>query len=126
MQRMAMGQRIALGTALVATIVMFAGCKNKDDGMAMGRQSGSVAYEDPSTDYYAPTSSTSSYSYTDGSTAGSTTTGNRHVVAKGDTLYSLARSYYNDQSKWRAIYEANRSAIPDPNKLKVGQELVIP
>jgi len=50
-----------------------------------------------------------------------------HVVRKGDTLFSLARHYYQgDQSKWRRIWDANREQIPDRDKLKVGQELVIP
>jgi nucleoid-associated protein YgaU len=50
-----------------------------------------------------------------------------HVVQRGDTLYELARRYYNnDQSKWRKIYQANVSAIPNKDLLRVGQELVIP
>jgi len=52
--------------------------------------------------------------------------GRTHVVSKGDTLYSLARRYYNDQRRWRDIYEANRSSIADPNMIRVGQTLVIP
>lgn len=54
-------------------------------------------------------------------------TGQRtHTVRRGDTLYKLARQYYNDQSKWKTIYEANRSRLDNPNDLKVGQDLVIP
>jgi 5'-nucleotidase len=50
-----------------------------------------------------------------------------HVVRKGDTLFSLARQYYGgDASQWRRIYEANRTQIPDRNRIKVGQELLIP
>jgi len=49
-----------------------------------------------------------------------------HVVAKGDTLYGLARKYYNDQRRWKDIYEANRGTLANPDTLKVGQELVIP
>ena len=49
-----------------------------------------------------------------------------HVVERGDSLYSLARKYYNDQSQWRRIFEANRDKITDPNDLKVGQTLIIP
>lgn len=49
-----------------------------------------------------------------------------HVVEKGDTLYKLARQYYNDQSKWRRIWDANRSVISDPDKLQVGTRLAIP
>jgi len=49
-----------------------------------------------------------------------------HVVAKRDTLYSLARKYYGNQSKWKEIYEANRPSISNPNKIFVGQKLLIP
>ena len=49
-----------------------------------------------------------------------------YVVRKGDTLYSLARRFYNDQSKWRLIYEANRASLRDPNHIQVGQVLTIP
>ncbi len=49
-----------------------------------------------------------------------------HVVRKGETLYELARRYYANQSRWRDIWQANRSQLPDPNKLRVGMELVIP
>lgn len=52
--------------------------------------------------------------------------GRTHVVQKKDTLFSLARMYYSDQSKWRDIYEANRGEIADPNKIRVGQKLTIP
>ena len=53
-------------------------------------------------------------------------TGRTHLVGKGDTLYSLARQYYNDQRRWKDIYEANSDLIRDPNMIFVGQELVIP
>jgi nucleoid-associated protein YgaU len=49
-----------------------------------------------------------------------------HTVAKQDTLYRLARTYYNNASRWRDIYEANRAEIGDPNKIYVGQRLLIP
>ncbi len=49
-----------------------------------------------------------------------------HTVAKSDTLYGLARAYYNDQRRWKDIYEANRSAISDPNRIRIGQRLEIP
>jgi tetratricopeptide (TPR) repeat protein len=50
----------------------------------------------------------------------------RHVVARGDTLYSLAQRYYNNRSRWRDIYAANRSRMSNENDLRVGMELVIP
>ena len=50
-----------------------------------------------------------------------------HVVKKGDTLFSLARQYYEgDMSKWRRIYDANRDQIPDKDRIRIGQEFVIP
>jgi nucleoid-associated protein YgaU len=57
---------------------------------------------------------------------GMTGAGRIHVVQRGDTLFKLARQYYNDQSQWKRIYEANRSQIPNKDVLKVGQKLVIP
>ena len=57
-----------------------------------------------------------------------TTMGARyHTVAKKETLYAIARMYYNgDHRKWKGIYEANRGEISDPNRIRVGQRLVIP
>ena len=49
-----------------------------------------------------------------------------HVLKKGDTLFSLARFFYDDESRWRDILEANRDQIQDPNRIFVGQVLRIP
>ncbi len=49
-----------------------------------------------------------------------------HRVEKGDTLYRLARQYYGDQTRWKDIYQANRSTLPSPHRLRVGQELTLP
>jgi len=54
------------------------------------------------------------------------TTGRTYTVQRGDTLYKLARRFYNDAAKWRDIYDANRDVIKDPNKIEVGMKLVIP
>ena len=54
------------------------------------------------------------------------TGGESHTVQKGDTLFQLARRYYNDQSRWKDIWEANRGTIDNPDKLRVGMRLVIP
>lgn len=50
----------------------------------------------------------------------------RHVVARGDTLFGLAQRYYNDRTRWREIYNANRDVLPNENSLAVGMELRIP
>ncbi|MCB1105567.1 MAG: LysM peptidoglycan-binding domain-containing protein [Opitutaceae bacterium] len=52
--------------------------------------------------------------------------GRRHVVVKGDTLFSLAQRYYNDRSRWRDIYNANRDVMPNENSLSIGMNLSIP
>lgn len=50
----------------------------------------------------------------------------RHVIAKGDTLYSLAQRYYGNRSRWRDIYNANRDVMRSPDDYKIGMELKIP
>jgi nucleoid-associated protein YgaU len=47
-------------------------------------------------------------------------------VQAGETLGQIAQRYYNDANQWQRIYEANRSAIRDPNALVVGTRLTIP
>ena len=50
-----------------------------------------------------------------------------HTVVRGDTIYSLARKYYNDDiTKWRLIAAANKEVLPNPNVLTIGARLVIP
>jgi tetratricopeptide (TPR) repeat protein len=50
----------------------------------------------------------------------------RHVVAKGDTLYSLAQRYYSNRSRWRDIYAANRETMRSETDMRIGMELKIP
>lgn len=52
--------------------------------------------------------------------------GRRHVVAEGDTLFSLAVRYYGDPNKFVLIYRANRDALKEPDKLPPGVVLSIP
>lgn len=49
-----------------------------------------------------------------------------YTVKKGDSLSKIAKHFYGNPNKWRKIYEANKSNIKDPNKLKVGLVLEIP
>jgi len=51
----------------------------------------------------------------------------KHVVAKGDTLSTISKKYYDDASKYMKIYEANKAVIgKNPDLVKPGMELVIP
>ncbi|MEA3366739.1 MAG: LysM peptidoglycan-binding domain-containing protein [Planctomycetota bacterium] len=51
-----------------------------------------------------------------------------HLVAKGETLTTIARRYYGADAArlWRRIWEANKDRLPDPDRLATGQSLVIP
>jgi hypothetical protein len=50
-----------------------------------------------------------------------------HVVARGDTLFSLSQRYYGTRSKWRDIYGANRDVLSsEKTPLKIGTDLKIP
>jgi len=125
---------------LAILALAFTGCKSKDKGaeMAMDQQSSdfyatSPAVEsEPAYQPYDPYSASSAPTPAYPSEAAATkltateSGGRAHTVAKGDTLYSLARKYYGDQRRWRDIYEANRSLVSDPNKIYVGQRLIIP
>jgi nucleoid-associated protein YgaU len=53
--------------------------------------------------------------------------GRHYTVQSGDTLSTIADDQYRSESRWREIYEANRTAIGgNPNRLKVGMKLRIP
>jgi tetratricopeptide (TPR) repeat protein len=56
------------------------------------------------------------------------TSGRRHVVEQGDTLFRLTQKYYGAPSsaKARAIFEANRDVMRSETDLKIGMELKIP
>lgn len=62
-----------------------------------------------------------------GSGTGSNTIGpegTKYTVKAGDMLMVIAKKFYGDESKYKLIMEANE--IEDPNKIFVGQELIIP
>ncbi len=52
----------------------------------------------------------------------------KHVVAPGETLWSVASRVYGRKSASlvKAIYEANRSVMTSPDSVKAGMELVVP
>ncbi len=60
-------------------------------------------------------------------TATATPSTDSYTVVGGDTLSGISQKVYGSQKHWRAIYEANKSAIgSDPADLKVGMKLKIP
>lgn len=49
-----------------------------------------------------------------------------HKVQPGETLSLLAKRYYGDLHQWPRIHEANKADVPNPNLIRIGQELKIP
>jgi nucleoid-associated protein YgaU len=49
-----------------------------------------------------------------------------HEVKAGDSLSQIAARFYGDASQWKAIFEANRDQLSDPDRIKPGQMLRIP
>jgi len=48
-----------------------------------------------------------------------------YKVAKGDSLWKIAKNLLGDGTQWRTIYENNKDQIKDPAMIQVGQELII-
>ena len=49
-----------------------------------------------------------------------------YVVVKGDSLWKIAKNKMGSGSLWNELFEANRDTIKDPNRIFIGQQLVIP
>ena len=49
-----------------------------------------------------------------------------YTVQPGDTLSLIAKRIYGDASQYMKIFNANKDKLTDPDKIKPGQELVIP
>jgi LysM repeat protein len=58
--------------------------------------------------------------------AGGGSAGQTYTVKSGDTLSKIAQQFYGKSSEYTKIFEANRDKLKDPDKIQVGQELVIP
>jgi len=49
-----------------------------------------------------------------------------YTVVKGDTLSKIAKELLGDSRKWRAIYDANKDVIKNPDLIYPGQVFKIP
>jgi len=49
-----------------------------------------------------------------------------YTVKPGDSLSKIAKQFYGDSNDYMRIFEANKDRLNDPNKVQIGQELVIP
>lgn len=127
-----------ISSTIIMAVALLAGCKGSDQSAEYGRLADANAPYDPSViDLDAgdppgwPETSQpvaeQPLAYNDPvATSPYSPTGRMHAVQRKDTLYSLARLYYNDHRQWKKIYEANREQIANPNMIKVGMNLVIP
>ncbi len=61
-------------------------------------------------------------------TRGKVASGTRtYTVRSGDSFYRIAKSQLGDASRWKELYELNRSVVgSEPTALRVGQVLVLP
>ena len=131
-------RRNAMYLAALVVVVVLTGCADKktEEGTINTGEERAMYYTEPATDTPATEYEPADVQVADATTPPSymeeideppTRAAVRyHVVAKKDTLYSLARKYYGDQSRWKDIYKANRDKIANPNLIYVGQRLVIP
>lgn len=58
--------------------------------------------------------------------AGGTGSGKTYTVKAGDTLSKIAKEIYGNANEYNKIFEANQDKLQSPDKIQVGQELVIP
>jgi phage tail protein X len=58
----------------------------------------------------------------------STVAGRRYVVARGDTLFAIAKRHYGtaNNARVQAILNANRNVLPNASALQPGMTLIIP
>jgi len=63
---------------------------------------------------------------TAGASANAGTQTRTYTVKPGDSLSKISREFYGDANKYQKIFEANRDKLSDPDKIRAGQELVIP
>ena len=58
--------------------------------------------------------------------AGGSGSSRTYTVKAGDTLSKIAKEIYGNANEYNRIFEANQDKLQSPDKIQVGQELVIP
>lgn len=66
------------------------------------------------------------FAFASSGTAFAQTACESYTVQRGDTLGTIAKAAYGSTEKFRMIYEANQSAIANPDIISVGEVLSIP
>ncbi|HEY6121946.1 MAG TPA: LysM peptidoglycan-binding domain-containing protein [Pyrinomonadaceae bacterium] len=52
--------------------------------------------------------------------------GQTYEVKSGDNLSKISKQFYGDPNEYMRIFYANRETLKDPDRIQVGQKLVIP
>jgi hypothetical protein len=52
--------------------------------------------------------------------------GQTYEVRSGDNLSKISKQFYGDANEYMRIFYANRDKLNDPDKIQVGQQLLIP
>lgn len=52
--------------------------------------------------------------------------GQTYTVKSGDTLSKISQQFYGSTGEYMRIFYANRDKLADPNKIQIGQQLIIP
>ena len=52
--------------------------------------------------------------------------GQTYEIKSGDTLSKISKQFYGSANEYMRIFYANRDQLKDPDKIQVGQKLVIP
>jgi nucleoid-associated protein YgaU len=52
--------------------------------------------------------------------------GQTYSVKSGDTLSKISKQFYGDPNEYMRIFYANRDKLRDPDRIQIGQRLVIP
>lgn len=63
---------------------------------------------------------------TEAAESSATPASQKYTVQPGDSLSKIARQFYGNAGAYMKIFEANSDQLDDPNKIQVGQELIIP
>ena len=56
----------------------------------------------------------------------STSSSTTYTVKRGDSLSSIAKKKLGKATRWREIYNLNKSKISNPNRISIGQKLKLP
>jgi nucleoid-associated protein YgaU len=84
------------------------------------------SYSDLTADLTVDTSLPSPEPKAAAASAGGTGSSTTYTVKAGDTLSKIAKEIYGNANEYQRIFEANQDKLQSPDKIQVGQQLVIP